>query len=80
MKGLFARASETLPVHSECRVVLQLGGPNSDLTIEVGGRVVRSDPDGKAVEFSEIGMDSYFHLKNLVLYNSVDVEQAEREF
>ena len=80
MKGLFAKTTETLQIGEDCVVIVRLGGPTSDLRIEVAGRVVRSDTEGLAVEFSEIGMDSYFHLKNLVLYNSENIEQAELEF
>jgi len=43
--------------------------------------VVRSAPDGIAIHFRELlGLDSYEHLRNLILHNAVDPDQAEQEF
>jgi hypothetical protein len=78
MKGLLFETSEQLPVGTECDVVLFLG--DGDIQIETQGNVVGLYADGIAVQFSKImGIDSFEHLKNLVLYNAPDLEQVEHE-
>jgi hypothetical protein len=79
MKGLFAKTAEQLPVGSECRVILHLDEPGGEERIEAKAYVVRSSADGLAVEFSETGLESYRHLRKLIMINSTDVAQTEKE-
>jgi hypothetical protein len=48
--GVFLKASTRLPVGSHLRVALPTGGPSG---LEAEGTVVRSDPGGMAVSFSQ---------------------------
>ena len=43
------------------------------------GEVVRVEPDGLALHFSEIDFDSFYHLKNIIYYNSEDPDQVDLE-
>jgi hypothetical protein len=79
MNGLFVKTSERLPVGSECRVILYLDEPGGEVRIEAKARVVRASADGLAVEFQETELESYQHLRNLVMMNSADVAQTEKE-
>jgi hypothetical protein len=79
VKGIYLFCRQPLPVGTPCRVALVVGGRQSPLRIEVTGRVVRVDDAGMAVEFSEMGVDSFDHLRRLVLYNSTDTDQVEQE-
>ena len=81
LKGLFLICDEQMPEGSECTVHLLLGDPESPhLCIETKGVVVRNLGNGIAIEFTEIDLDSYGHLKNLVSMNVAEVEQVESEF
>ena len=45
------------------------------------GYVSRSLPDAMAIEFTElIGLESWQHLRNLILYNAEDPVRAQQEF
>lgn len=81
MKGLFmlCHGSKNLPEGSLCDVALFLGGKEGGVRIEVKGLVERSTSRGMGIQFTEIGLDSYEHLHNLVLYNSQDSHKVERE-
>jgi hypothetical protein len=79
MKGIFVFSDQRLPVGSRCRIVLRMGDPPSDIHMEADGAVVREEPEGFAVEFAEMDLESFHHLRNLVLYNSSDPERADRE-
>jgi hypothetical protein len=81
MKGLYLRCEQPLPMGTACRVTLLLGDKENPVRIEVGGKVARVDTDGMGVEITEIvGVESFAHLRNLVLYNSPDTDQVEQEF
>ena len=79
LKGLYVLADNLPTRGSECVVTLNLtedGGSH----IEVAGKIARINKDGFAVEFNEIDVDSYEHLKNLVMYNSTDADEVEKDF
>jgi hypothetical protein len=79
MRGIFLLTSHRLPIGCSCRVRLRIGEPESSIWVEADGSVVRQDPTGLAVEFSEMGVESFHHLQNLVMYNAQDPGQVDRE-
>lgn len=68
-EGLYVFTDKPLLRGTACQIVLLLSGPKSTLRFEVMGKVVRVDGAGMAVTFTELEMDSLFHLRNLVQYN-----------
>jgi len=48
--------------------------------IEAEGRITRSGPGELAVEFIEIELDGYQHLRQLILNNTDDPDKAEKQF
>ena len=78
LAGLWLPTTVPVPEQSPCRVTMHLSGA---ITIRANGVVVRSEPDGIAVQFLELlGLESYEHLRNLIHYNAVDPPTAELEF
>ena len=81
LKGLYLHCEKTLPVGTGCRVTMLLGEKENPIRVEVRGKVARVDDDGMGLEITEIvGLESFEHLRNLVLYNSTDTDQVEQEF
>ena len=79
MKGMLIKTEERLPKDSVCHISIFLA--EGEVEIEVEGVVVNHYPEGLAFQFSKIlGVDSFEHLRNLVLYNASDTEQVETEF
>ena len=72
LRGLYVMTSRSLPVGTPCHVSLPLDGSQKELRVEVAGRVVRVEPHGIAVEFMEMELDSFHHLRNVVLCNADD--------
>ncbi len=68
------------PVGAFCRVSVVLQAFENSVIIEAGGKVTRSEPGSLAVEFTELDLDSYHHLRQLILNNTDDPEKAEQEF
>lgn len=79
LKGMLIHTLEQLPKGTVCQITIILA--EGEIEIEVEGVAVHSYPEGTAFQFSKIlGVDSYEHLRNLVLYNAADTEQVEDEF
>lgn len=63
-----------------CQVVLRLHEGLDEIRIETAGEVVRVNGGGIAIRFTEIlGIESYEHLRALILYNADDADRVEEE-
>ncbi len=80
MKGMFLNTREVLPDHDQLRITILLSGSSSALTISLKGRAVRRENTGIAVEFSEMDLDSFMHLKKVVQYNSDNADEIVEEY
>ena len=79
LKGMLVNCPENLPEGTGCEITLFLG--DGDIQIQAEGTVVRCYPEGIAFQFTRIlGLESFEHLRKLVLYNAPDPDQVESEF
>ncbi|MEN8190231.1 MAG: PilZ domain-containing protein [Thermodesulfobacteriota bacterium] len=69
LDGIFIQTDAPLEIGQFCELDITLSGTSSKLQLTVKGRVVRREDQGIAIKFTEFDIDSYIHLKNLVLYN-----------
>lgn len=69
LKGVFIYTDKDIPVDTLWDVVLVLLGANPALKLHIKGKVVRKSEEGIGIEFIEMDLDSYTHLKNIVKYN-----------
>ena len=81
MSGIFLDCESHLPEGTVCDISINLDGGIQQIGIHARGTVVRQEPKGMAVQFTEVlGGDSFGHLQNLVRYNSGhDIDQVEQE-
>jgi hypothetical protein len=79
LKGAFVTASEKVPEDTACAIDIFLG-EEEPIKLKAHGKVVRSAGEGIAVEFDQLDVDAYEHLKRVVLYNAKDTDQVEHEF
>jgi hypothetical protein len=80
MKSLFVKGKADWSIGTECEIHLILEGQNPPVDIEVKGRVQRVTEKGIALLFTEVGLEAYEHLYNLVMLNTDNPERAEQEF
>ena len=80
MKGLFLKAAAADVGTGPLEVTILLSGSSSKLSIELTGKVVRKTENGMALQFLEMDLDSFIHLKNVVLYNSEDADAILDEY
>ena len=81
MNGALLAFERPPAVGTPCRVVLLLGVPGEEMPVPIEAQVVRIAEEGVALAFRGIPLESYEHLRNLVLYNARAEETAvvERE-
>jgi len=80
LKGVFVKGvTGSRSVGDQCELSLHLSGTSSNLSLHMRGEVMRVREDGVGLHFSEIDLDSFFHLKNIIYYNSGDPDVLEAE-
>ncbi len=80
MKGLFIKTDKRVPLGTKCDLVLFLDGATPPVEFHAKGKIQRHTDSGMGVRFSEIDLEAYDHLHDLVLMNSEDPGQVEKEF
>lgn len=78
--GMLIQADMELPVDEVVQISLFLYGTSSNLSLNIAGRVVRKSDSGTAIKFTELDLDSFIHLRNIVSRNAFDEEKIVREF
>ncbi len=79
LKGVFVLGVTGHKLGENCLVSLRLVGSTSHLSLKMKGTVVRVAEDGLALHFYEMDLDSFFHLKNILYYNSGNPDALDEE-
>lgn len=80
LRGVFVFTDVIFPLRSACLVTITLSGNVVPIEIKLDACVVRAESDGIGVEFSGAqDLESYHHLRNLVMYNSFTPDQILEE-
>lgn len=75
LKGMYIDGITNHSAGERCEIQLFLSGAGSELKLSMKGEVVRVDTGGMVVHFSELDIDTFFHLKNIIYYNAADPDQ-----
>jgi len=70
LKGVFVDTDIRLAPGTECDLKIFLTGGVEDIELFIRARVARMVDTGLGISFEAMDLDSYTHLKNIVLYNS----------
>lgn len=79
VKGISVVGITDRKLGETCDLSLALNGSTSLNRLSMKGEVVRADAEGIALHFTEIDLDSFYHLKNIIYYNSEDPDTIEQE-
>jgi hypothetical protein len=80
MGGMFLATEKAISGDSPLEISITLSGSSSMLSITLKGRLVRQTEAGIAVEFQEMDLDSFIHLRNIVLQNSDNPDSVYEEY
>ncbi len=79
MNGVLFATERSLPIGNPVRVSMVLTAGDEQHRIDTEGSVVRITEEGVAIEFTAINEESLEYLRNLVLYNSPNIEKTDQE-
>lgn len=79
IKGIFVYTRQPFSVGDLCAIRIVLSGSNIGESIKAEGKVVRKEESGVGIFFESLDLDSFMHLKKLVLYNADDPDEIEKE-
>lgn len=77
IRGVFVVGVRGPRVGEACQTELCLSGTSSSVCLSMKSTVVRTDDEGLALRFTEVDIDSFFHLRNIVYYNAGDPDSIE---
>jgi hypothetical protein len=80
LDGIFLKTPEKLNLNRLVKIELLITGTSSQLSILLDGKIMRHENVGMAIQFRDIDMDAFFHLKNLISYNTNQMDTLEDEF
>ena len=79
IKGVSVLGITGHQVGEQCFLSLALSGSTSELRLEMKGEIVRIEENSIALQFTDIDLDSFYHLKNIIYYNSEDPDSLQSE-
>jgi hypothetical protein len=79
IKGVFVNTEEKIPLGTPCDLEILLTGTSTKLALTIKGVIARHEEAGLGITFDSMDLDSYMHLKNIILHNVSDPESLEEE-
>ncbi len=80
LNGMFLKTPEKLRVNRVVKIELLFTGTSSQLSILLDGEIVRHENTGMAVHFRDMDLDAFFHLENLIKYNTDEIHKVKHDF
>jgi len=80
LDGIFLKTPEKLNLNRIVKIELLFTGTSSQLSILLDGKIMRHENIGMAIQFKNVDMDAFFHLENLISYNTNQVGKLKDEF
>ena len=80
LDGIFLKTPEKLNLNRIVKIELLFTGTSSQLSILLDGKIMRHENIGMAIQFKNVDMDAFFHLKNLISYNTNQMEKLKNDF
>ena len=79
VKGVSVLGISSHQIGEKCDLSLALSGSTSELKLTMKGEIVRVKENSIGLKFTEIDLDSFYHLKNIIYYNSENPDKIESE-
>ena len=80
LAGIFLKTPERLRVNRLVKIELLFSGTSSQISIILDGKIMRHENLGMAIQFRNVDIDAFIHLKNLISYNTNQMGKVEEEF
>ncbi len=80
LAGIFLKTPERLRLNRLVKIELLFTGTSSQISIILDGKIMRHENLGMAIQFRNVDIDAFIHLKNLLSYNTNQMGKVEEEF
>ena len=80
LAGIFLKTPERLRVNRLVKIELLFTGTSSQISIILDGKIMRHENLGMAIQFRNVDIDAFIHLKNLISYNTNQMGKVEEEY
>jgi hypothetical protein len=80
LAGIFLKTPEKLRLNRVVKIELLFTGTSSQISILLDGKISRHENKGMAIQFRNVDMDAFFHLKNLISYNTNQMGKLKEEY
>ena len=80
LDGIFLKTPEKLNINRIVKIEVLITGTSSQLSILLDGKITRHENVGMAIQFKNVDMDAFFHLKNLISHNLNQVGKLNDDF
>jgi hypothetical protein len=80
LAGIFLKTPERLGLKRLVKIELLFTGTSSQISIILDGKITRHENIGMGIEFRNLDLDAFFHLKNLITYNTDRFDKVKKEF
>lgn len=79
LNGIFLKGPKNQEIGADCEVSLYLKGVEPPIELHLKGSIQRVDATGCGVQFQEVPLESFDHLRRLVQLNCKDLPHLEKE-
>jgi hypothetical protein len=80
LAGIFLKTPERLGLNRLVKIELLFTGTSSQISIILDGKITRHENIGMGIEFRNLDLDAFFHLKNLITYNTTEIDTVKKKF
>jgi hypothetical protein len=80
LAGIFLKTPEKLALKRVVKIELLFTGTSSEISILLDGKISRHENIGMGIEFKNMDIDAFYHLRNLISYNTHQMEKLREEF
>jgi hypothetical protein len=74
LAGIFLKTPERV------KIELLFTGTSSQISIILDGKITRHENIGMGIGFRNLDLDAFFHLKNLITYNTDKIDTVKKDF
>ena len=80
LAGIFLKTPEKLALNRVVKIELLFTGTSSEISILLDGKISRHENIGMGIEFKNMDIDAFYHLRNLISYSTDQMEKLKKEF
>ena len=80
LKGMLLHTTHKVKTGQKLNLTIFLSSSSSELSLSIKGQVVRLDKNSLAIEFIEMDLDTFIHLRSIIAYNEGDDQKIMEEF